>query len=271
VLAVLVGFENYLLKKRKYAPLTITTQVGLIRTAVREARKAGLPAPDIDEPREQYAPGSLMDVLLSGKTPLSVKTRRSAYKKFAASCEFDSAEYMTALDALIKMERVAALDALARFERYLSKLKYAPLTTANLIGKIRAAVRNARDAGLTTLDIDDPNAPAGPLRHTVARQSETLRSPAPLPWPELVIVKGPTAAPVVLGRHKTPLKTKARYMVIQALLKAGPGGLGWPQLQKVSGDAWGVLDRLRKSDPDWAAVIKFPMRSGGGNYRIGRQ
>jgi hypothetical protein len=73
----------------------------------------------------------------------------------------------------------------------------------------------------------------------------------------------------VLGKAK-PILRRKQYRVISRLLEAGRRGLSKPQLQMICGDAIGILDRLRKSDPDWASITHFPGRKGSGTYRIAK-
>ncbi len=73
---------------------------------------------------------------------------------------------------------------------------------------------------------------------------------------------------LVQGKVKPPL-TFAQYAVVKALLQAGEDGLTKDQLDARSGhsDARKILKRLHDSDPDWAAVIQMPGRSGC-RYRL---
>ena len=85
-----------------------------------------------------------------------------------------------------------------------------------------------------------------------------------------VVLFGPSDSPLVLGKVKPPL-SKIRYRVVKALLDAGPTGLSKSQLVRgVTGDAWGVVMRLKKSDEDWDKVIHPPTDDGKLHYRIAR-
>lgn len=83
-----------------------------------------------------------------------------------------------------------------------------------------------------------------------------------------VVLHGENESPVVRGKKKRIL-TPGQHDVVTALLEAGQDGLNKDELQDNSGhsDARGILDRLRKSDPDWNAVIHMAGRTGG-RYRI---
>lgn len=82
-----------------------------------------------------------------------------------------------------------------------------------------------------------------------------------------VVLNGQAKAPVVKGKPKPTLR-HAQYNVVQALLRAGGGGLTKDQLVSQSGhsDAVNILKRLAR-DRDWATVIGLPGTSGK-RYRI---
>jgi hypothetical protein len=84
-----------------------------------------------------------------------------------------------------------------------------------------------------------------------------------------VVLRSGWEPPVVRGNTKRVLGP-AQHNVVMALLEAGQDGLNKDELVHKSGhsDARGILKRLVKSDSDWADVIHFPGRTGGG-YRIG--
>jgi hypothetical protein len=84
-----------------------------------------------------------------------------------------------------------------------------------------------------------------------------------------VVLRGRSEGPRVLGREKQPL-SQAQYDVVKALLDADGRGLSKDELDRKSGhgDARKILKRLADADPDWAAVIHCPGKTGGG-YRIG--
>jgi hypothetical protein len=121
------------------------------------------------------------------------------------------------------------------------------------------------------------NAPASPTPRPSADAQAAGATPAlETAHPDIgqeaaprVVLRGRDKPPLVLGREKAPL-TDAQYDVVEALLKAGNRGLSKDRLTERSGraDSLGALRRLQSSDPDWAAVIHFPGRPGGG-YRIG--
>ena len=73
----------------------------------------------------------------------------------------------------------------------------------------------------------------------------------------------------VKGKEKRGL-SEPQMDVLQALYEAGEKGLSKTQLELNSGhsDARGILKRLIKDDPDWAAVIHFPGKAHRG-YRLG--
>jgi hypothetical protein len=81
-----------------------------------------------------------------------------------------------------------------------------------------------------------------------------------------VRLQGP-GKPVLLEGKEKPALSKTAYAVVEALVKANGAGLKKAALEKVCGDARGVLKRLAKSDKDWRAVIHFP-KSAGRGYRI---
>ena len=86
--------------------------------------------------------------------------------------------------------------------------------------------------------------------------------------PPLVLPPKADGPPLVLGKVK-PRLSGAGHRVSAALLEAGTRGLSKSELQSASGDARGILRRLMDLDPDWAKIIHFPGRRGGGRYRIG--
>ena len=92
-------------------------------------------------------------------------------------------------------------------------------------------------------------------------------------WPEFpfppVVLRGPLLKPLVLGVEAVRL-TDAQYDVIQALLDAGPNGLGKDELDQSSGrtEARKILTRLRDSDSQWAKVIRMAGKRGY-RYRLG--
>jgi hypothetical protein len=79
-----------------------------------------------------------------------------------------------------------------------------------------------------------------------------------------VILNGPDGDPIVRGKSK-PRLSKSRYDVVKALLDAGRNLLK-DELDKRSKrtDARKLLKALADSDPDWAAVIVFPVGHGTG-------
>ena len=82
-----------------------------------------------------------------------------------------------------------------------------------------------------------------------------------------VVLHGPKGDPVVRGRKK-PRLTAPRYLVVKALIDAGPIGLGKTTLVERSvTDAVNVLKRLKRSDPDWDTAIHLP-KTAGNRYRI---
>lgn len=101
-----------------------------------------------------------------------------------------------------------------------------------------------------------------------ARLYRKFHDGATIGKPALVLEDGKPA--LVLGldgkyRDKT-LTSKAQRKVVKAMNEAGVDGLGFAQLQKVTGDARGVIRRLME-DPEWAAVI-YPAENGVG-WRFG--
>ncbi len=85
-------------------------------------------------------------------------------------------------------------------------------------------------------------------------------------------LRGQDQNPLVRGKAKPPLSF-AEYNVVQALLNAGESGqsgLTKDKLDEKSGhtEARKILKRLRVSDPDWAAVIRFPGKAGRGGCRL---
>jgi hypothetical protein len=75
-------------------------------------------------------------------------------------------------------------------------------------------------------------------------------------------------APVVNGVEQ-PVLTVAQHNVLHALLEAGEAGLTKDTIVIKSGhnDARGVLSRLCEKNSQWAKVIPFPRKAGGG-YRV---
>ena len=94
------------------------------------------------------------------------------------------------------------------------------------------------------------------------------KTPAASGTEALVILRSPTACPVVRGKEKRPLTTP-QYNVVKALMDAGEHGLTGDELVNKSGHggAVNVLKALARSDADWGAVISLPGRPGG-RYRL---
>jgi hypothetical protein len=83
--------------------------------------------------------------------------------------------------------------------------------------------------------------------------------------PPNLILRKPGEAPIVRGRPKKPL-THCQYKVLRALADAAPNRLSLESLTEKSkiSDVRGVLTRLRKADPDYAAVIDMAGAAGVG-------
>jgi 7-cyano-7-deazaguanine synthase in queuosine biosynthesis len=81
-----------------------------------------------------------------------------------------------------------------------------------------------------------------------------------------VRLHGPHGKPVLFGSVQKPPLSKAAYSVVEALVRANGDGMRKRELEKICGDARGVLRRLAK-DKDWRQVIHFPGTPGHG-YRI---
>lgn len=83
-----------------------------------------------------------------------------------------------------------------------------------------------------------------------------------------VVLHGQGQKPLVLGREM-PVLSDARYLAVQALVKAWPEGLTKQQLenQTESTSARKTLKALHDADPQWAAVIQLPGKAGM-RYRI---
>jgi hypothetical protein len=60
---------------------------------------------------------------------------------------------------------------------------------------------------------------------------------------------------------------KSQYKVIEALVKYRPLGMTLESLQKISGDARGILTRMRDKNDEWASVIHMA-EAPGGRYSI---
>jgi hypothetical protein len=108
-----------------------------------------------------------------------------------------------------------------------------------------------------------------PREQPAAGRGKKRRTPRPKAAPApAVVLNGQGKPPVVRGQRK-PVLTFAQYNVVTALLQAGEGGLSKDELARDSGhtDALGILRRLARKDPDWAAVIRFAGQTGG-RYRI---
>jgi hypothetical protein len=168
----------------RLAPGTVAMRVKFLGTAVRKAHRGGFTSYPFDEPKKEYTPGGLEDILYRGLSPISKEPLRSALRSFAASQGFDRGEYMAAFQALIDMESDQARDAIARFKNHESKRGIAPATMRTAVGRIETAIRKAKRAGFTKLDID-PERPAAPRRPR----------PDPLAWrpstPTLAKRRGP--------------------------------------------------------------------------------
>jgi hypothetical protein len=97
--------------------------------------------------------------------------------------------------------------------------------------------------------------------------SETETEPITPPKPS-VILGTSGLSPIVRGVGKDPLSI-AQFDTIKALADAGERGLTQDALVRLSkhSDAVGIIDRLRKKDPEWASVIKMAGKPGG-RYRI---
>ncbi len=106
----------------------------------------------------------------------------------------------------------------------------------------------------------DQSAPSPPIRLADSLSRVMQRIPVP------VVLLSPGDPPLVLGEPK-PLLTGQQFRVVKALLDAGEGGLSKAALNKLCGDALGVLKRLHDSDEDWKAVIRLA-GTKGKKYRI---
>lgn len=86
----------------------------------------------------------------------------------------------------------------------------------------------------------------------------------------VVVLRGSDECPLVLGQETRRPLTKAQRRVIEALDNARPKGLSKFQLMTISrsGDANGVVRRLRESDPLWRGVLRLPGEGGKAHYRI---
>jgi hypothetical protein len=80
-----------------------------------------------------------------------------------------------------------------------------------------------------------------------------------------VILYGMREAPVVKGKEK-PILTPAQYKLVKALIDTGDAGLTKSALEPISTDFWHALNKLKKNDPDWDAVIHFPGPGGRGYW-----
>jgi len=69
----------------------------------------------------------------------------------------------------------------------------------------------------------------------------------------------------VKGIEKRGL-SEPQMNVLQALYEAGHEGLSKKHLERDHSDARGILKRLIKADPDWAAVIHFPGKAHRGYW-----
>ena len=112
-------------------------------------------------------------------------------------------------------------------------------------------------------ELPESDRPAAP-----SRQAGPGRARDEMEAAGAVVLFGPRAHPVVLGKRMDPLRP-VQFRVIKALLDAGDDGLSKKALEKSSGsgDAVGVLKRLANSDPDWQAVIGLAGKPGLG-YRL---
>ena len=97
--------------------------------------------------------------------------------------------------------------------------------------------------------------------HEIPPELQIARPAAPIQ--PAVILQDRTQA-LVRGIKK-PINT-AQYEVIEALIKARPTGLTKDGIERIRGDARGILRRLSR-DKDWEAVIHMA-RVNSGRYRI---
>jgi hypothetical protein len=168
VKAVLAEYRAHLIEQRKLSQATVRTYVSAIRTAMRKARAAGYAAPNLEGPSREYEPGSLMSTVLDGLTPLTADGRLLVYKKFAAFRDATSAE--AALQALIQMDLGQVQTVLDGYRAHLIEQRGLSQAAATInVGMIRIAVRKARAAGLTTLNLDGPKQTRSHRRKAVAK------------------------------------------------------------------------------------------------------
>ena len=83
---------------------------------------------------------------------------------------------------------------------------------------------------------------------------------------DTVELDGPGLPPILLGR-KRQLLTDLQYQIVSRLIEASPNGISKDELLKIGLGGWVALDKLRKSDPDWATVLPKPGVAWKG-YRI---
>jgi hypothetical protein len=176
-LAELDRFREHL--EPKVSPQTVSHWVGMIRTAVVKAREADLTPLNLDEPPVEYASGSLMFVLFDGVSDAWKRELQRFYKAYATDRKASSSE--AALQEFIDMERDEALAELDRFET--NELKRVSQSTATTrVGMLRTVVVKAREAKLTTLNLDRKKRRSH-KPESLAKRPETPQEPPPQPQP----------------------------------------------------------------------------------------
>lgn len=95
--------------------------------------------------------------------------------------------------------------------------------------------------------------------------AESPESPVPIAQSKSVVLYGLRESPVVLGKTKPELGP-TQYELIKRLIEAGENRCSKSKLEQISSDYWKSLQSLKKSDPDWDAVIHFPGKSHRGYW-----
>jgi hypothetical protein len=114
----------------------------------------------------------------------------------------------------------------------------------------------------------DPFTASAALLDLIASGTMPKTGAMPASAPPPITLQGQGQPVYVLGIEK-PKLTKPQYKVVECLLNSGEKGLTKDELAVKSGHggARSIMTRLASKDADWAKVLSFAGRTGGG-YRI---
>jgi hypothetical protein len=277
-LAAFARFEAHELaldKGRVYIGRCLTA----IRCALRNLKDKGLSDFEViakpGKPAVKIEPGGLVEISLSNLAESSRPLCKSAINALALFYGSSTAE--EALSRLTSLSNAEAEAVVSEFHKSQVETCRSESVVDQRVSFIRSAVREIREAGRTSVNIDRrpgrwrSGAPrtkpdVADIRQPIKGRSE-FSSPLRSKPPACAVEFRPDGTVTVFGRDKGKLR-RAAVKTLEALINAGAEGLTLPELEKASGDARGILERLRKSDPDWKRAILFPGKKGAGRYRI---